>query len=48
MWPARLYQYLLHYLINGTIFLEKIIEQKMCIVIFSTTVLQNVIHSKKN
>jgi hypothetical protein len=33
---------------NGTIFGKKYIEHKMCVLIFSTTFLSNISHSKKN
>jgi len=36
LWPAPIYSAFAHYLINGTI-LKKIIEHKMCVLIFSTT-----------
>jgi len=36
LWPVRLYNIFPHYLINGTIF-EKVIENEMCVLIFSTT-----------
>jgi len=32
-----LYHVCLHYLINGTIFGKKVIVQKVCVLIFSTT-----------
>ena len=34
-WPARMYNIFPHYFIKGTIF-GKIIEHKMCVLIFST------------
>jgi len=37
-----------HYLINGTIFEEKFPEHKMCVLIFSTTFVRGISHSKKN
>jgi hypothetical protein len=48
MLPAPLYMVFQHYLINGTIFeRKKVIEQKMCVVIFSTTFIWNIFHFKK-
>jgi hypothetical protein len=35
-WPARLYYIFLHYLINGAIFVKKLLNIK-CVLIFSTT-----------
>jgi hypothetical protein len=40
--------YFPHYLINGKIFGKKVIEHKMCAVIFSTDFVWNISHSKKN
>jgi hypothetical protein len=37
LWPAWLYNNFPHYLINGTIFVKKIIEHKTCVLIFSAT-----------
>jgi hypothetical protein len=37
-----------HYLINGMIFGKKVIEHKMCVLIFSTTFVWNTSHTKKN
>jgi hypothetical protein len=45
--PARLYRIFQHYLINGTIF-GSVTEHKMCVLIFSTTFVWNISHSKKN
>jgi hypothetical protein len=36
-----------HYLIKGTIFGKKVIEHKMCVLIFSTTFVCNIYHCKK-
>jgi len=36
-----------HFLINGTILEKKVIEAKMCVLIFSTTFVRNISHSKK-
>ena len=43
-----LHQMLRHYLINGTIFGKNVPEYKMCILIFSTTFIWNISHSKQN
>jgi hypothetical protein len=50
LWPAQLYNIFLHYLINGTIFEKKkrVPGHKMCVLIFSTTFVWNISHSKKN
>ena len=37
-----------HHLINGTIFVQNFIENKMCVLIFSITFVRNIAHSKKN
>jgi len=37
LWPAPLYNIFPHYLINGTIFGEKVAEHKMCVLIYCTT-----------
>jgi hypothetical protein len=37
-----------HYFINGMIFGKKVTDHKMCVLIFSTTFIQNISHSKKN
>jgi hypothetical protein len=37
LWPAQLYNIFPHYLANGTTFKKKVIEHKMCVLIFSTT-----------
>ena len=52
LWPVPLYSIFPHFLINGTIFGEKkkkkkITEHKMCVLIFSTTFICNISHSKK-
>jgi hypothetical protein len=45
-WPFHIFQ---RYHINGTIFGErKLIEHKMCVLIFSATYIGNISHSKKN
>ena len=44
-WPPL--QYFPHYLINGTVFEKKIIEHKMCVLIFCTTFVWNISYSKK-
>ena len=47
LWPARFYNISPHYLINATIFGKKVIEHKMSVLIFSTTYVSNISHSKK-
>jgi len=47
-WPVWPFHIFLHYLINGTIFGKKVIEYKLCVLIFSTTFVWNTSHSKKN
>jgi hypothetical protein len=37
-----------HYVTNGTIFGENVVEHKTCVLIFSTTFVRNIFHSKKN
>jgi hypothetical protein len=37
LWPAPLYNIFPHYLIKVTIFVKKVTENKMCVLIFSTT-----------
>ena len=48
LWAAGLYNIFPHYLINGTISerKKKVTELKMCVMIFSTTFVQNISHSK--
>ena len=48
--PVQLYYIFPSYLINVTIFKKKknVIERKMCVLIFSTTFVWNISHSKKN
>jgi len=48
MWCVWLYNIFSHYLKNGTIFFLKGVEHKMHILIFSTTLVWNISHSKKN
>jgi len=45
-WPVLLYSIFLHYLINATIFEKKVIEFKICILIFSAIFVGNISHSK--
>ena len=45
--PVRLYNIFLYYPKNGPIF-EKVIENDMCVLIFSTTFVWNIYHSKEN
>jgi hypothetical protein len=46
--PLWLHHILRHYLIHDTIFGTKVTESKMCIMIFSTTSVSNISHSKKD
>jgi hypothetical protein len=46
--PLSLCHIFPHYLTNGTVFGKKVIEYKMCVLIFSTTFVWNLYHSKKN
>jgi hypothetical protein len=46
LWPVQLCDSFLHYLINGTIFEKKVIEYKMCVLIFCTTFVWNISHLK--
>ena len=46
--PTPLYNIFPHYLINGTIFEKKSTEYEIGVLIFSTTVIWNISHSKKN
>ena len=48
LWPARLCHIFQRYLINGKFFQKTVIEPKMCVLIFSTTFVWNIFHSKKN
>jgi len=48
LWPIWLYHIYSHNLINGTVFRKLGIEHKMCVLIFSTTFVWNISHSKKN
>ena len=45
---VRLYSIFQQYLINGTIFREKVIEHKKCALILSATSVSNSSHSEKN
>jgi hypothetical protein len=48
LWPVRLYHIFPHYLIKGTILEKKrVIEHKICVLIFSTTSVRSISHSKK-
>ena len=46
LWPFQLYSIFLHYLINSVIFFFKLLRTK-CVLIFSTTYVWNISHSKK-
>ena len=48
LWRAPLYNIFPHYLINGTIFENRSLNIKMCVLIFSTNFFWNIVHSKKN
>ena len=49
MRPLWLYNFFPHYLITGTFLKKKkAIEHKICVLIFSTTFIWNISHSKKN
>jgi hypothetical protein len=48
LWPFWLYHIFSHYLINGTIFGKEIINHKMFVLLFSTTFVSNISHSKRN
>jgi hypothetical protein len=48
LWPVWLYHILPHYLINGTIFGEKVIEHKMCALILPTSFVRNISYSKRD
>jgi hypothetical protein len=48
LWRVWLYQSVPHYLINSTTFGKKIIEHRMCVLIFSATLVRNVTHPTKN
>jgi hypothetical protein len=47
LWPAWLCSIFPHYVMNGMI-LENAIEHKMCVLIFSTTGVRNISHSKNS
>ena len=49
LWPVRLYNIFLYCLINATIFeKKKVIEFRVCILIFSATFVGNISHSKNS
>jgi hypothetical protein len=45
--PTPLYKNFPHFLINGKILEKNVTEYKMCVVVFSTTSVGNISHSKK-
>jgi hypothetical protein len=47
LWPVWLCHVFPYYLINGTIFVKKVIEYKMCVLVFSTTFVWNNSHSRR-
>ena len=47
-WPVWLYHIFPHYLINGTLFEKIVTEDILCVLIFCTTVAQNIYNFKKN
>jgi len=47
LWPAQLWNIFPLHLINGKIFRKKVTEHKTCVLIFSTTFVWNISHSKK-
>ena len=50
LWPAPLYSIFPHYLINNKFFggEKKVTEHNMCVLMFCTTFVWNISHSKKN
>jgi len=48
LWPVWLYHIFPHYLVNVTIFWKKVIQHKMCVLIFSTTLSETFLILKKN
>ena len=47
LWPLRLYSIFPHHVINGTIYRKKKLLNIKCVLIFSTTFVRNISHSKK-
>ena len=45
--PGELYHIFLHYLINSTIFIKKLLNIKMCVLIASTNFIWDIAHSEK-
>ena len=43
LWPLLLQHIFPHYIINGTIFRKKVVEHKMCVLIFCTTFVWNIL-----
>jgi hypothetical protein len=48
LWPAWLYIIVPHSLINGTIFKKKVVENKMCVLIFSITFSEHFLTLRRN
>jgi hypothetical protein len=48
LWPAQLYNIFPRYFLIVMSFLKKVTVHKMCLLIFSTTFVWNISHSKKN
>jgi hypothetical protein len=48
LWPFRLYNIILHYLINGTIFEKKVTEHKTCVLILSAILSETILILKIN
>jgi len=48
LWPVQLYYIFHHYVLNGTILENKFTENKIRVMIFFTTFVWNICHSKKN
>ena len=48
LWPVWLYDIFQYLITNGTGIRKKVIEHKMCVLIFSTPFVYNISHSKQN